>query len=514
MFSSDLTNQRAAHEIYRTRPIEFLNDWVWILEPRNVERGLPTTLPLTLRPGQVGYVNFLLERTKTKTSGLVEKSRDEGMTWVTLGLFLHYWLFKDGFRGGIGSRKLDLVDKKGDMDSIFEKLRFMVRHLPKWLLPPQFNLKDHSPYGLLNNPYNGSSITGEGGNNIGRGGRTSIYFVDEYAFLEDPESVDLALSQNTDTVIYGSTSNGVNNRFYQLRMSGKYSIYTLSWKNNPDKNYTMPVEHKGQVYNVQPWYQLQKAKLDPLVLAQEVDIDYNHSTVGALLPRAWVDAAFEYKVPSGSHRQSSVDVGDDGQDLTTYAARAGSRVIRVTALNKSRAPEQAERYSREDNVSLMCYDRIGVGASIAATVGKKEGLPFQVRGTKNSEEPTDTLYPDNPRAKAGERFFNYGSEQWWRLRLRFQNTFENLYEGKFHPPDECISFVDADLDDPERLKQELCQITYAKHGVADKVRVDKFGGTNKSPNYADAVMLSFAKPNEKVSSKLRPKGKKSKWGRP
>ncbi|MFC6662957.1 hypothetical protein [Deinococcus multiflagellatus] len=154
----------------RIDPVTFLNDWVWLYEPRNPGRGLPAMLPLTLRPRQVDFIRFLQDLRRRRRNGLVEKSRDEGMTWIVIGYYIHCWLFEAGFSGGLGSRKLDLVDKSGDLDTLFEKARFIVRRLPAFLRPQGFSEKLHSKEALLLNPANGASIKGEGGDNIGRGG--------------------------------------------------------------------------------------------------------------------------------------------------------------------------------------------------------------------------------------------------------------------------------------------------------------------------------------------------------
>jgi len=84
-----------------------------------------------------------------------------------------------------------------------------------------FDIKWHAPHLKIVNPETESTITGEAGDNIGRGGRNSIYFKDESAFYEHPLTIDAALSQNSDVKIDVSTPNGIGNPFYQKRFAGE-----------------------------------------------------------------------------------------------------------------------------------------------------------------------------------------------------------------------------------------------------------------------------------------------------
>ena len=79
--------------------------------------------------------------------------------------------------------------------------------------PKGFKRKRDDCEAKLLNPANGAAITGEGGDDIGRGGRAAVYFVDESAFLVHPQLVDRALSQTTRVRIDVSTPNGPGNPF-------------------------------------------------------------------------------------------------------------------------------------------------------------------------------------------------------------------------------------------------------------------------------------------------------------
>ena len=78
---------------------------------------------------------FFQQIINSQSAGLVEKSRDMGATWTTVAFSVWLWLFRPGSAIGFGSRKELLVDRLGDMDSIFEKIRYTIKMLPGFLLP-------------------------------------------------------------------------------------------------------------------------------------------------------------------------------------------------------------------------------------------------------------------------------------------------------------------------------------------------------------------------------------------
>src|SRR5437868_11405291 len=148
-------------------PVYWVNTYLVTYDPRTPDKAIP----FKLFPRQVQFLQWLTERESKQENGLCEKSRDVGVSFLCAAYALHGFLFKPGYKVGFGSRKLEYVDKLGDLDSIFEKIRFMMRRLPQWMQPNGFKVREHDCFNKLLNPSNGASITGEGGDEIGRGGR-------------------------------------------------------------------------------------------------------------------------------------------------------------------------------------------------------------------------------------------------------------------------------------------------------------------------------------------------------
>jgi phage terminase large subunit len=201
--------------------IEFIEDWLDTYDPRNAGKSDKlATMPLIMFPRQRDLVEFIFCLIEAEASGLIEKSRDMGATWVAGAVSVWFWRFRKGASIGWGSRKADLVDRIGEMDSIFEKIRFLIRSMPTFLLPPGFDLDADMSYMKIINSSNMSSISGESGDDIGRGGRKLFYFKDESAHYVHPESIEASLSENTRVQIDISSVNGPGNVFHKAREGG------------------------------------------------------------------------------------------------------------------------------------------------------------------------------------------------------------------------------------------------------------------------------------------------------
>ena len=505
---NDLSKQA---EIYKCKndPAHWFNQWIWTYDPRGMSFGLPANIPFVLRPKQVELVDWLIERENSQTHGLIEKSRDEGMSYVVLGFFLHRWLFVEGFAGGVGSRKEELVDKKGDPKTLFHKFRDMFSKMPNWMKPKGFVEKVHDNYMRIINPDNGATITGEAGDNIGRGGRTTIYFLDEWAFVERQEAVDAAISQNTNVHIKGSTPNGIGDRFHQDRFSGRYAVFTMPWRANPDKNWT--VQYNGKV--IHPWYEKQLATLDDVVLAQEVDINYAASVEGVLIPSTWIQAAIDAHIKLGieptGDRIAGLDVADEGKDKNSYAGRHGIVLNYLDTWSGKGddifgTTQKAMDLSIEQSIDTLFYDADGLGAGcrgdarVINELQREKGLPEvnvdSFRGSGSVHEPDDEMVE----GRLNKDFFaNMKAQAWWWLRMRFQETYRAI-EGREYDPDMLISLSSDELEEKELalLTTELSQPTYTKNGTG-KILVNKQPDGTASPNRADSVMICF---NPQVSS--------------
>lgn|GEM_PF-3269057 len=77
------------------------------------------------------------------------------------------------------------------------------------------------------------------------------------------------------------------------RFSGKHEVFTFHWRDDPRKS--------------EEWYEQQKAKKNPVTVAQELDLDYTASIEGICIPAAWVRAAVGLPLPAGPSSSFSME---------------------------------------------------------------------------------------------------------------------------------------------------------------------------------------------------------------
>lgn len=446
-------------DYYASHPSNFIDDWGCTFDPRLAERGLRTVVPFVLFPKQREFLDWTYQRWKSREDGVVEKSRDMGVSWLTVSFAAWMMIFIPGTVVGFGSRKESYVDQIGNPASLFWKVREFINLLPKEFQPKGWDPAKHAPFMKIQNPSNGSFITGEAGDNIGRGNRTSIYFIDEAAFLEHPDAADAALSQTSNCRIYVSTPNGTGNPFYRKAHDGKTKKFVFDWRDDPRKD--------------EAWYDRQKQTLDPVVLAQEVDRSYTASVSNAFIPGEMVTAAAR-KGPADIIPYGPIMVGVDvarfGDDKSVITFRQGRVVMRQIVFGKADVVDVAGRVkdavkSHPEGVDQIAVDSIGIGAGVADILRRDFGdLVVDVNSSL--------------RINDGENY-NLRSRMWRDMREWMKN-------GASIP------------NDPD-LTTDLTALQYKYRGgeLLIEAKDDAKKRGIKSPDRADSLALTFAYPVKK-----------------
>lgn len=454
-------------------------------------------------------MEWFMDRWRAQEPGITEKTRDMGMSWLTVALACTVCNFNKGISVGIGSRKEEYVDKIGVPKSLLEKARMFMSLLPKEFRYGWAREKD-APHMRIKFPHTNSIISGESGDGIGRGDRASFYIVDEAAFLERPTLVDASLSATTNCRQDISTPNGSANSFAIRRHGGKIPVFTFHWRDDPRKD--------------QAWYEKQVELLDPVTVAQEIDIDYNASVEGVIIPSAWVQAAIDAHIKLGieptGERKGALDVADEGIDKNAFTSCKGI-LVDVCEEWSGKGSDiyqtvvKATNLADENGCSSVLYDADGIGAGCRGDSKqinderKKAGKPTvsfnAYKGSGGVLDPDKPMMKDaNGRIIANKDFFrNFKAQSWWHLRTLFLNTYRAV-NGMKYDPSEIIS-LSSKMKFLSKLTAELSQATYTKDSTG-KILVDKKPDGALSPNDADSLVIlkSPAKRSLKV-------GKDSGW---
>lgn len=447
---------------YAENPADWISDWAVTYDPRAAEVGLETTMPFVLFPRQREFIEYLHRKWRSREDGLAEKSRDMGVSWLCVAFAVWMWTFFPGTVVGFGSRKQEYVDDSADPKSLFWKARELIDGLPVEFRPRGYVRKVHAPFMKIKNPESGAMITGEAGDNIGRGARTSIYFKDESAFYERPAMIDAALSQTSNCKIDVSTPNGAGNPFYVKRKSGKIEVFTFHWTQDPRKD--------------KEWYERQVRDMDQVALAQEIDINYEASVTNAFVPVELVDSAMRngpMEVEANGPVIWGVDVARFGDDKTVLQRRQGRVVFPVMRWEKMDTQWTAQKIwqmtlDSEPKPAQIAVDDIGVGGGVTDRLRElARGSAIEVVGVNGEGE----------RPKDGRSY-----------DLRTKAYYDMVAWLKDAP----VSLP----NDPE-LKSQLTALRYEFYAGVCKLESKKDAKKRgiKSPDDADALALTFARPS-------------------
>lgn len=490
---------------------DFINDWGVTFDPRNAERKIPTIMPFILFQRQREWIDYVVRKWRAQEPGLIEKSRDMGVTWLAITLACTMCNFIDGLAIGFGSRKAEYVDKPGTLKPILPKGRMFMENLPQEFRGSWLSWRD-APNMRISFPDTGSLITGEGGKDIGRGDREAIFFVDEAAHLEQPELVDAALSQTTNCRMDMSSVRGMANPFAKKRWEGKIEVFIFDWRQDPRKDQT--------------WYEKQCATLDPVVVAQEIDRNYSASVKGVVIPGDWVlsaiDARKKLGLPAPTGRRAlSYDVADQGQDKNAIADCHGWEILSTeewsgVGSDTFDSTEYVIDVCDERGIAEFRYDADGIGAGVRGDariinerrekIHARKIRAIGYRGSSAVHDPDGivegTIGREGDKGRTNEDYFgNLKAQAWWGLRQRFQRTHRwvtSLAKHQKDPsvevlmcnPDQIIS-INSECPHHLMLVAQLSQATYKPNEVG-KIIVNKTPDNQKSPNSADAVVAHYA----------------------
>ncbi len=272
--------------------------YAWGYDPRSPLK----VQPFFPYPRQEQYLAWLDETALARqTSGVVEKSRDEGATVGALDWCVHKWLNIPGFSAFLSSANEDLVDTNKDPNTLFEKIRFQLRLTPSWMLPVGFDLRRDMPYMNIANPENGATIGGGAPTvNVGRQRRASVVLADEFqSWPNGGFQQNTALSQTSYSVVKLGTPLGTLNQYYKDTHAEGVNVFILDWHDNPVKD--------ARWYDALPFGYI-GSRMTAQEIAQEVDRNYEASQPG----RVW---------PASIYRESHTVI--TVSELRAYYARFG-----------------------------------------------------------------------------------------------------------------------------------------------------------------------------------------------
>lgn len=277
-------------------PLFFTNIFGWTYDPRREE----SEVPFITYDYQDDHILGTIDCIDKGQDNISEKSRDMGFSWDMVNIHVWAWRFKK-WDSLYGSYKEDYVDEQGNMDSFFERVRYFIQRLPKWMRPPDMIDK----YMSISSKTLGAEIAGDSGQNFGTGGRRKFITLDEFPLWQYAQKAFRKTSDITKCRCFGGTPEGKLNVYGKIMTDHKdyrhlkMRKFTLHWTLHPEKgrrsynaDTLKPFNSRKEAFEAwksgvkvsSPYYEEEKGKRLKLDMAKELDISYDDSVTGAVYP--------------------------------------------------------------------------------------------------------------------------------------------------------------------------------------------------------------------------------------
>lgn len=374
----------------------------------------------------------------------------------------------------------DLIDKMG-LSSFFDVQRTQILG------------KNGSRFmfaGLRSNPDSVKSIA-----------NVSIAWVEEAATLSQ-ESVDILLPSiraPNSKIIFTLNPNTVLD-----------PVYNMFCVNPPDNCVSVKVNWYDNPYF---GTELEEERLNCLKTRSEqiyahiwdgVPISDNENAfINPIYLRACIDAHLKLNFITKGNKKVGFDVSDSGSDDSAVAFVHGSILQAVKSwhgVDVITNTDIALEFARLHGAEKVVFDSIGVGAGVTAYAKR---LPTKIRfqgwNAGSAVENPEKEYMQGKKNK--DHFANAKAQAWQNLADRVYKTYRAVKFGDEYSATELIS-ISSEIEDLESLLAELSAPELEFDG-AGRIKVESKESMKrrgiKSPNMADAVVMSFINPRQKQS---------------
>ena len=493
---------------YAENPWDFCRDWVVTMDPRKKDLGM-SSMPFIPFGHQIEFLRWMSKMLDTGQPGICLKSRDGGVSWLCCAYAISKFLFNPGSVILFATKRENELDVAGNYNSLFEKMRHILRYTPPCFFPEGFDPteKSCSKKNEIQCDSAESTISGMCGAEIGRGWRGTMAVIDEAAFIENQEKAAAALSEASNTIIRVSTPARVGDLFHQDYVKWKKScperIFEFHWKND---------KRKGA-----EWYEKRKMNLTKETLAREVDMSFAGANLDAFLDPEWVNACVDAHKRLGFPAAGEVVAGFDPSDIghaNAFVVRRGEVCVSVDQV-RNRADSQMDismsfpwafDLAERSECRTIIYDADGMG-STAAKMYRSMGhvprglelVPFSSKSSPlDRKEPVDL---DDPRSKTNEEaFVNRRAQAWESIRRRMSLTHRSLQMSERGMPigyvrNSDIISISSECENLHELISELCAPKRVFNNTG-KIQVEAKENMRKrgieSPNLADAFVYAFS----------------------